>query len=223
MRILIIEDDLDLCQVLRRHLESEGFLIDIANNGERGSYIARTNAYNLIILDNSLPVKNGLIVCREIRSAGNNVPILLISVHCDETAKVTFLESGADDYLTKPFSFTELIARIRALLRRPYVIQESKLIIDDLSVDILKQNVTRGNKKIYLTRKEFLLLECLMRQTGKVVSRGQIMDQVWETDCDPFSNTLEAHIRNLRKKVDIRHRKLIHTISGRGYKIDRVK
>lgn len=223
MRILIIEDDSNLREILKTSLESEGFIVDTTDNGESGSYIARTNSYNLIILDNILPKKSGLLVCREIKTVAKNVPILVISIITEEAEKVTLLDSGADDYISKPFSYIELVARIKALLRRPYNIQEPVLTLDDLTLDTVSQNVSRGKKRIYLTRKEFILLECLMRQTGRVVSRGQIIDQVWESDSDPFSNTLETHIRNLRKKVDLKHRKLIHTISGRGYKIDRVK
>ncbi len=223
MRILIIEDDSNLREILKTSLESEGFIVDTTDNGESGSYIARTNSYNLIILDNILPKKSGLLVCREIKAVAKNVPILVISIITDETEKVALLDSGADDYISKPFSFIELVARIKVLLRRPYNIQEPVLTLDDLTLDTVSQNVSRGKKRIYLTRKEFILLECLMRQSGKVVSRGHIIDQVWESDSDPFSNTLETHIRNLRKKIDVKNRKLIHTISGRGYKIDRVK
>lgn len=223
MRILIIEDDNDLREILKSSLESEGFIVDSTDNGESGSYIARTNSYNLVILDNILPKKDGIVVCKEIRNVVKNVPILLISIRSELKEKISFFENGADDYLLKPFSFLELNARVKALLKRPYNIQEPVLTIDDLTVDSASQNVTRGSKRIYLTRKEFLLLECLMRQTGKVVTRGHIMDQVWEKDNDPFSNTLEAHVRNLRRKIDTRQRKLIHTIPGRGYKIDRVK
>lgn len=223
MRLLIIEDDSELREVLKSSLESEGFVVDVADNGETGSYMARTSTYNVILLDNILPKKNGLVVCREIKAVNKNVPILIMSVRHEESEKVAFLENGADDYLSKPFSFAELVARTKVLLRRPYSVQDPVLTIDDLTVDTVGQNVSRGNKRIYLTRKEFMLLECLARQSGKVVSRGQIVEQVWERESDLFSNTLEAHIRNLRKKVDTKQRKLIHTISGRGYKLDRSK
>lgn len=223
MRILLIDDDPELRDILKLNLESEGFIVDTADDGESGSYIARTNQYNLIILDNILPKKSGLIVAREIRASHGNVPILLISVCADPEEKVSLLENGVDDYLTKPFSFSELVARIKALVRRPYNIIDPVMTLDDLTIDSTKHEVTRADKRLYLTRKEFMILECLMQSSGKVVSRGHLMDHVWNQEADPFSNTIEAHIRNLRRKIDTKKRKLIHTISGRGYKIDRQK
>ncbi len=222
MRILLIDDDKDIRSFLRMSLEAESFVVDEAADGETGSYTARTNDYDIVILDLDLPKKNGSKVCKEIREAGKTMPILMLTVNADSEYKVELLNYGADDYLTKPFSFRELKARIRALLRRAHSIEPPVLEIADLKVDTSKQRVERNNKKIYLTRKEFSLLEYLMKHKGSVVSRGMIMEHVWNADSDPFSNTIEAHILNVRKKVDnvSSKQKLIHTIPGRGYKVD---
>lgn len=221
MRILIIEDDAEARESLRIGLEQESFVVDEASDGEKGSYIARTNDYDLIILDYILPKKNGWEVCREIRTAGKTMPILVLTVRSSVDDKIEFLNCGADDYVTKPFAFFELLARVRALLRRPSGLEPSILTLDDLTVDTHRQKVSRGKKEIYLTRKEFSLLEYLMKHKGAVVSRGMIMEHVWNSDSDPFSNTIEAHILNVRKKVDImKNKKLIQTVPGRGYKID---
>jgi DNA-binding response OmpR family regulator len=223
MRLLIIEDDEFLRDTLKRHLSASGFIVDSANDGETGSYIARTNKYDLIILDNLLPIKNAPEVCREIRQEKIKTPILILSVVDDSTEKVNLLELGVDDYMTKPFSFGELIARIKAISRRPYEVEEPTLILDDLTVDIRTQTVERDGEEIYLTRKEYLLLECMVKKAGKVITRSEILEDVWNNDADPFSNTIEAHIRNLRKKIDKGKRKYIQTIPGRGYKLDRNK
>jgi DNA-binding response OmpR family regulator len=221
MRILIIEDEKDISEFLRANLEAEYFVVDIAEDGERGSYLARTNEYDLIVLDNGLPRKPGSQVCQEIRANKITTPILMLSVQSATPLKITMLNSGADDYVTKPFSFEELLARINALLRRPQVVVDNVFRIDDLIVDTNKHKVIRGKKEIYLTRKEFVLLEYLIKQKGDVISRGKIIEHVWDDEIDPFSKTIEVHILNLRRKIDTSHKKrLIHNIPGRGYKID---
>lgn len=144
----------------------------------------------------------------------------MLSVRSDSSQKVECFKAGADDYMTKPFSFQELNARIRALIRRPYHIKSNSHQIDDMTIDYDKQELSRNGKTIYLTRKEFLLLECLTKENGKVISRGAIMENVWDMNADPFSNTLETHILNLRKKIGKRGKKIIRTVSGRGYRID---
>ena len=221
MRILIIEDNEGMMDILREGLAREGFSVDAAEDGDRGSSLARTNDYDLIITDLILPGKTGLQICREVRAASKAVPIIAISVKSDTRDKVALLKAGADDYLTKPFSLEELLARIQALFRRPRVIAEKTLRIDDLTMDISKQSVKRGRKAVYLTRKEFSLLEYLLRHKKFVLSRGMIMEHVWNAESDPFSNTIEAHMLNLRRKIDIRgHKKLLYNVPGRGYKID---
>ena len=221
MRILVVEDEREICQFLKKSLEAECYAVDIAEDGEKGSFLARTNDYDLVLLDNVMPKKTGLQVCEEIRHDSNNVPILMLSVKSETTTKVDLLNAGADDYLTKPFSYNELSARIKALLRRPKKIESEILQIDDLILDIGRHIVKRGDKEIKLTRKEFTLLKYLIKNQEIVLSRSMIMEHVWDMSADPFSNTIESHILSLRKKVDIPgKKKLIHTVNGRGYKMD---
>lgn len=200
MRILLIDDDELLVENLKTSLEADAYAVDCAFDGERGSFLARTCPYDMIILDNILPKRSGLKVCEELRSAEVSTPIIMLSVKDDPVTKATLLNSGADDYLAKPFSFKELQARMKAILRRPKLIKNDVLKIDNLVVNTAKQQAKRGKKIIYLTRKEFSLLEYLLRHKGNVVSRGMIMEHVWNIDTDPFSNTIEAHILNLRKR-----------------------
>ena len=224
MRILIVEDEKDIRDFVAKSLKAESFAVDTAADGEKGSFLARTNDYDLIILDNIMPKKSGLQVCEEIRKDGKTVPILILSVKSETNAKVDLLNAGADDYLTKPFSLDELLARVRALLRRPTQIENEILQIDDLIVDTSRQTVRRGGKDIYLTRKEFALLKYLLKNQGIVLSRGMIMEHVWDMTADPFSNTIESHILSLRRKIDTKgKKKLIHTVPGRGYKIDLIE
>jgi len=221
MKILLIEDEKTIREALIEQLKSQHFSVDAAINGEKGSAMAQASYYDLIVLDNILPKKNGLEVCREIRSYGKHVPIIILSVETETMKKVDLLNAGADDYLTKPFAFEELLARIYALLRRPLEVLKEDLSIADLRVSISKQTVTRGNEKIYLTRKEFDLLEYLIKNKGAVLSRNMIMEHVWDIDANPFSNTVETHILKLRRKIDSPKRaKLIHTVPARGYKLD---
>lgn len=224
MRILIIDDDELLCESLQTSLKSDNYIVDTATDSEKGSFLARTNDYDLVVLDNMMPRKSGLKVCQEIRAAGKTMPIIMLSSQTSVSPKIAVLDHGADDYLNKPFSYGELRARIRALLRRPKEIEPQIMTIDNLTIDSNKQKVSRGTKDIYLTRKEFALLEYLMRNKGNVVSRAMILEHVWSIDADPFSNTIEAHILNLRKKIEAgKKRKLIHNIPGRGYKLDTEK
>ncbi|MFH1291686.1 MAG: response regulator transcription factor [bacterium] len=220
MRILVVEDEDRIIDFLKSALEAEHFMVDTAKDGKKGSFLARTNGYDLVILDNKLPKKDGQQVCEEVRQAGKTVPILMLSVISDADKKADLLNAGADDYLTKPFALPELLARIRALLRRPAQIEDEVLQINDLSLDIKKHMVKRGNKEVYLTRKLFSLLEYMMRNRGTVLSRAMIMEHVWDMNIDPFSNTIETHMLTLRKKIDHASRKkLIHTMPCRGYMI----
>lgn len=224
MRILIIEDDVEIKERLVKNLSNDGFIIDTVEDGNQGSYIARTNQYNLILLDYLLPSKNGFDVCKEIRSAGVHTPIIIMTVNKSTEDKVSLLEAGADDYITKPFSYQELLARIKAVTRRPYHIQNSSYSLDDLTIHIDLKEVTKSGERIYLTRKEYTLLECMARKPGKIITRSEILEEAWGYDTDPFSNTIEAHIRNIRKKIgETKSRKYIQTVPGRGYKLDRTR
>lgn len=220
MRILIVEDEHDILTFLKTSLEAECFAVDAVADGERGSYLALTSEYDLIILDNLLPKKTGREICEALRAAGKTTPIIMLSVKAEASTKVDLLNAGADDYLTKPFSLQELVARVRALLRRPHRIEGEVLKMGDISMNTRSQTLTRKGKDIYLTRKEFMLLEYLMRNRGTVLSRGMILEHVWDMSADPFSNTIESHILSLRKKIDTEKSKIIKTVPGRGYKID---
>jgi DNA-binding response OmpR family regulator len=221
MRILVVEDEKDIASFLKHSLEAECFAVDIAEDGEKGSYLARTNDYDLMVLDNILPKKTGLEVCREARQHGKQTPIVMLSVKSETETKVKLLDSGADDYLVKPFSFEELLARIRALLRRPNKMNGEVLQASNLVLDTKKHTLMRGEEEIYLTRKEFMLLEYLMRNQEAVLSRGMILEHVWDMSADPFSNTIESHIASLRRKLgDPAGGDFIHTVPGRGYKFE---
>lgn len=221
MRILIVEDDPKINDFLKISLESEYFAVDTASDGEQGLSLALDNEYDVIILDSMLPYKEGLEVCRELRRQSVRTPIIGLSVKSETVNKVAFLNAGADDYLTKPFSFEELTARIRALLRRPKDVLSETIEVCGLELDSKRHIVKKDHKEIYLTRKEFLLLEYLMKNQGTVLSRGMILEHVWDMNADPFSNTIETHIMTLRRKIDTKRGiRLIHTIPGIGYRFD---
>jgi DNA-binding response OmpR family regulator len=221
MRILLVEDDRHLRGFLADSLISEHFSVDAIDHGEKASYLARVNDYDLILLDNILPGKTGATICKEIRALGKGTPILMMTVQSEVAQKVAMLDLGADDYITKPFALDEMLARIRALLRRPQEIVTKQLTVGDIVLDPARGIVTRGEKELYLTRKEFELLEYLMRSEGRVVSRGMILEHVWDMNADPFSNTIETHMMNLRRKLESGSgRKLIHTVTGRGYRLE---
>lgn len=224
MRILIIEDDLDTRDIIRLSLESEGYITEATADGERGIHLIQESKFDLIILDLSLPRKNGIDICKEIRAIGHHMPILVISVTTELPARVMMLDLGADDYLCKPFEYTELVARAKALLRRPQTMEQTVIIVDDLILNSSLSKVTRADRTIYLTKKEYNLLWYLMKNKGTVLSRGSILEHVWNAQNDPYSNTVEAHILNLRKKIERENEKeLIHNIPGRGYKIDTMR
>jgi DNA-binding response OmpR family regulator len=223
MKLLLVEDDKKIINFLKPSLEAERFAVDVAEDGERGSDLGRTNQYDAIILDNILPKKIGLDVCKEIRESGKNTPIIMLSVRTEPATKVQLLEAGADDYMSKPFSFNELLARIRVISRRPKMLREDQHVLraDDLVLDTRKGRVWRGNQEIDLTRKEFMLLSYLMICGGSVVSRAMILEHVWDMQTDAFSNTVESHISSLRQKIDLPgKKKLIRTVLRRGYCID---
>lgn len=220
MRILVVEDQLEIAANLKQKLERECYAVDVENDGEKGFYRARTNDYDLILLDNVLPGKGGYEICSELRKYKMTTPILILSALTGTDTKVELLNCGADDYLTKPFSYPELSARITALLRRPKTMETGKLVVNELTLDKATYSFTYHGQTTYLTPKEFMLLEYLMKNHGKVVSRAMILDHVWDSNADPFSNTIETHIANIRKKIDAGDKnKLIKTIPGRGYMI----
>ncbi len=220
MKTLIIEDEQELREFLAISLERAGFIVDETGDGEEGSFLARTNEYDVVILDHLLKGKDGHEITKDIRAAGKNTSIIMMSIKTEVQHKVKVFESGIDDYITKPFSVSELVARIKARARRSYEIKPEILTIDDLTIDSRKQSVRKKNKEIYMTRKEFSLLECLAKEKGNVVTRGEIIERVWDRNVDPFSNTIETHIRNIRRKIKDSKQKVIQTIPGRGYKIN---
>ncbi len=220
MRVLIVEDDTHVAESLQDSL-ARTYLVDLAFSGEKGLCLAKANDYGVIILDIGLPDISGVEVCRRLRLSGIKTPILMLTGLDGVTDKVQALDSGADDYLTKPCSYAELMARMRALARRsakPLV--EEKVELDDLVLDCTSREVTRGGKKILLRRKEFDLLEYLLRNKGRVVRRDMIIQQVWDSRHEPYDNTVDVHIKHLRDKIDRPFdRKLIQTVRGIGYKI----
>jgi two-component system OmpR family response regulator len=222
MKVLIVEDDRDVAEMVKNGLSSASHTVEIASDGADGSFLARSYDYDAIVLDNSLPKKNGLTVCREIRTSGKTTPIVFLSVNGDENTKISAFEHGADDYMTKPFSIGELQARLRAVTRRAVDVRKPILTLHDLTVDVDKCLVIRSGKEINLTRKEFCLLEYFMRHPETVLSRAVLMEHVWTAESDPFSNTVEAHIRNLRNKLNFGNKKpnLIRNVPGRGYIIE---
>ena len=224
MRLLIIEDEVDLAEFLKSSFEAELFSVDLAHDGERGSFMARTNEYDLVILDYILPSYTGIEVVKEIRQENKHLPIVMLTVKTELEDKLDLFALGVDDYLTKPFVFEELLARVKAVLRRPPMIKSKILRIDDLIVNSDSHTIRRHGQNINLTRKELALLEYLLQNRGRVLSRTMILEHVWDINADPFSNTIESHLVNLRRKINLPGSKeLIHTIAGRGYKIDLIK
>jgi heavy metal response regulator len=220
MRILVIEDEEKMFEFIKLGLKEEGFTVDVASDGETGYTFASTQNYDCIILDLNLPKMDGITICKKLRKEKNNTPILILSVRNSTTDKVEGLDSGANDYLTKPFSFEELLARIRVLLRKNNTAVESKLKVADLEMDLLSHKVMRGGTEIVLTTKEFALLEYLMRKSGNIITRVMIIEYVWGLNFYSFTNVVDVYINYLRSKVDKGFdKKLIKTIHGRGYMI----
>jgi DNA-binding response OmpR family regulator len=208
MRALIIEDETNVANSLYSLLKKSGFATDIAYDGEQGSFLARSNNYDLIITDYILPKMDGFNVIKEIRDDGCSSPILMLSMRKSLEDKISVLEVGADDYLSKPFFPAEFVARAKALTRRPPQINMDPLVFHDLRLELDTFRVTRNNKTIRLTNKEFSLLHYFMTHPTKIISRDLILEHVWNGDMDPFSNTLETHIMRLRQKIDKNGRRL---------------
>lgn len=220
MRILLVEDERRLSNVVKKGLVEDGFAVDQAFDGEEGLYLAESEAYDLIILDLMLPKIDGLKVCRQLRRKKIKTPILILTAKTRVEDKVEGLEVGADDYLTKPFAFAELKARIQALLRRSHNEAEPVLKIADLEVDPIKHEVKRNGKNINLTPKEFAILEYLARHKDQVVTRTQITEHVWDYNFDALSNVVDVFMATLRRKINAGFKnKFIHTIHGVGYKV----
>lgn len=218
MRILLAEDEDDLREVTVKRLKTEGFGVDGCRDGQEALEYLDAADYNLVILDIMMPRLDGLSVLRKLRSVGNPVPVLLLTAKDAVSDRVQGLDAGADDYLTKPYAFEELMARIRALVRRNSTEKSDVLTVGDLSVELSTKRVLRGGKEILLSAKEFGLLETLIRHKGQVLSRAQLENQVWDFGFEGSSNIVDVYIRYLRRKVDDPfEKKLIHTIRGAGY------
>jgi DNA-binding response OmpR family regulator len=218
LRILLVEDETSAAQVLAKGLRERAYAVDIAADGEAALYQASINDYDIIILDVLLPLRDGLDVCRNLRASGSTVPVLMLTARDAFPDRVRGLDSGADDYLTKPFDFHELLARIRALLRRGPALRSEIIQVADLAVDTRARRVQRGGREIGLTTKEYALLEFLARNVERVVGRAEIAEHVWDESFDPFSNVIEVYVQRLRRKIDEGHPpKLLRTLRGEGY------
>ena len=224
MRILIVEDEKVLAETLKRGLEKSGYTVDYLTDGETAErrIVLYNKEYDLVILDWMLPTKTGLQICEHVRQLKITIPILMLTAKSDMTDKILALDNGADDYIIKPFSFDELEARIRALLRRPVQSVDVVLEAKGVKLDTLRHLVSVGDKEIKLTAKEFSLLEYLMRNANMVISRDQILDHLWGFDFDSFSNVVDVHMKNLRTKLEKNGYSVIDTIRGVGYKIESV-
>ena len=220
MRILLIEDDQEAALLLAKGLREEGWVVDIAHSGEAGDEMASVNTYDAIVLDWMLPDRDGVAVCRGLRQSGLQVPILILTARDAIEDRVVGLNAGADDYLTKPFAFAELLARLHAILRRSELTRPVLLTVEDLTLDPRGHQVMRAGRPISLTPKEYAILETLMRHVGEVVSRSHLGEHVWEDERDSLMNLVDVHVSHLRRKVDQGSlMPLIHTVRGRGYRL----
>ena len=207
-----------MARVIAKGLREQSYAVDLAEDGDAALYQTSINDYDAIVLDVLLPHRDGYEVCRELRARGNTTPILMLTARATVDDRITGFDAGADDYLTKPFSFRELLARLRALLRRDSQLRPDVLEIEDLVVDSASHRVSRGERDVQLTAKEYALLEYLARRSGQLVTRAEIAAHVWDDSFDPFSNTIEVYMNRLRKKIDGDHSiKLLHTRRGEGY------
>jgi DNA-binding response OmpR family regulator len=220
MRVLIVDDDRRLCNIIKRGFQEEAYAVDVAYDGEEGAYLAEVNPYDLIILDIMMPGKDGIEVCRELRAKRINTSILMLTARDAVGDRVKGLDAGADDYLVKPFAFSELMARIRALLRRGGVTKSPELRAGDLVLNTLSHDAQRGSKAIELTSKEFVILEYLMRHPNMVITRTMIEEHAWDYEFDSASNLVDVYIRRLRRKIDAENgESLIQTVRGAGYRL----
>ncbi len=218
MRILLVEDDRRIARFVARGLREQAYAVDVVSDGNEAGYKLSINDYDAMILDVMIPGRDGFEVCRDLRAAGITVPVIMLTARDTVQDRITGLDSGADDYLTKPFAVTELLARLRALLRRGHVVRPATITIANLVLDTGAQRATRGGCTLALTTKEYALLEYLAREAGRVVSRAEIAEHVWDENFDPLTNLIDVHINRLRRKVDNGFlAKLIHTRRGAGY------
>ena len=218
MKILLVEDEKKVAGLIKRGLEDEEYEVTVAHDGDTGLKQALSGEYKLVILDLMLPKKDGLTVIKELREAGNRVPVLMLTARSTTDEIVMGLEAGSDDYLKKPFALTELMARVRALLRRSGYDRGAEVVFADIRLDPVSHRVWRGEVKIDLTEQEYALIEYLMRNHNKVVSRAMIAEHCWDYNFDNFTNIIDVYINYLRKKVDRDFStKLIHTVRGQGY------
>ena len=224
MRILVVDDEVNLATAIKQGLEAEGFVVDVAYDGEEALWAATEQAYDIVVLDLMLPKLNGYKVVERLRHRGVWTPILMLTAKDGEYDQADALDLGADDYLTKPFSFVVLVARIRALLRRIVAERPAILEVGDLALDPVTCTVTRGTNPIELTPREFALLEYLMRNPGKVLSKGELLDHVWDTNFDGPLNVVEVYVGYLRKKIDAPFGvQSLATVRGFGYRLDPVE
>lgn len=220
MRILYVEDDPTAQEYIARGLQEHGYKVDVAGTGQQGFELALSHSYGLVILDVMLPEKDGFGVVRALRDAEVDTPVLFLSARGEVGDRVRGLNLGGDDYLTKPFAFSELLARVQALTRRRVLsAQDGKLRVEDLELDLERRTAKRGDRTVELTSRETALLEYLMERTGQVLSRTMITERVWGPGFDSYSNVIDVHINHLRKKVDP-ERRLIHTVKGVGYVLE---
>ena len=221
MRTLVIEDDLKLQKLLRRGLSEEGFTVDVAADGEEGLFLAQSEAYDVIVLDLMIPKVPGAQVLSRLREAGKQTPVLILTARDADADKVAGLNAGADDYMTKPFTFTELIARLRALIRRSHRVPTPVIRVADLEIDTAARRVRRAGKPIDLPAKQYALLELLALNRGKIVTRSQIYDHVYAYDSDTLSNVVDVHLCRLRESIDRGFSaRLLHTVRGQGYVLE---
>jgi two-component system copper resistance phosphate regulon response regulator CusR len=221
MRILIVEDETKTAAYLKQGLEENSFAVDVARTGEEGLRLALSGDYGLVILDVMLPERDGWSILAEVRRAGKQTPVLFLTARDAVQDRVKGLELGADDYLVKPFAFSELLARVRSILRRGPGRQSDTLRVGDLEIDPLRHRITRAGQRLDLTPKEYALLLLLLRRSGEVLSRTLIAEQVWDMNFDSDTNVVDVHVRRLRAKVDDPfEKKLIHTVRGVGYVLE---
>ena len=221
MRILVVEDDEVAAEYVRKGLMEAGHVVDLAGDGELGLEMAKAADYDALVLDRMLPKRDGLSLLKELRADGDKTPVLILSALGEVDQKVEGLRAGGDDYLAKPYSFTELLARIEAMGRRSDpTAAVTKLKAGDLEMDLLARTVKRGDQKILLQPREFRLLECLMRHAGKVVTRTMLLEKVWDYHFDPQTNVIDVHISRLRAKIDKEFdTPMLHTVRGAGYRL----